>query len=440
MRRSPLAIKLMMICLLLLASGLLSSLYASQLVVVAELSDNIHSVTAGFVSRAIDIAEKEGASLFILRLNTPGGLDQAMRDIILKIINAKVPVVVFVAPSGARAASAGFFILISADVAVMAPGTNTGAAHPVSALPFVKIDKKMEAKIVNDAVAYIKGIAEKRGRPLSLVEKAVRKSASFSANEALSSHLIDLIANNEGELLKKLNGRRIKKFNGEEVVLHLGNPRLEVIRMDARERLLSTISQPFITFILLAIGVLGIYFELVHPGFVFPGVVGAICLILAFFAFQIIPVNYAGVLLIILALIFFILEVKVVSYGMLTVAGIISMILGSLMLIKAPIPEMRIPLSLIIPVALAVAFIVTFLLRLVIRAHRKPVATGAEGLQGEIGEAKTDISPEGTVFIHGEIWRAYSGKRIKKGEKVRVIGMRGLVLSVEPIDEGSRED
>jgi membrane-bound serine protease (ClpP class) len=429
----------LVVSFILLVGGFFS-LYASELVVVAELSDNIHSVTAGFVSRTLSIAEKEDASLFVLKLNTPGGLDQPMREIIVKIMNSRVPVVVFVSPSGARAASAGFFILMSSDIAVMAPGTNTGAAHPVSALPFVKIEKEMEEKIVNDAVAYIKGIAEKRGRPLSLVEKAVRKSTSFTAEEALSLNLIDLISTSEEDLFRNLNGRVIKRSNDEEVILNLDNPRVKMVEMDARERLLSTISHPFITFVLLAIGLLGIYFELVHPGFIFPGVVGAISLVLAFFAFQIIPINYAGLLLIILALIFFILEVKVVSYGMLTVAGIISMILGSLMLIKAPIPEMRVPLSLVISIALSVAFIVTFLLRLVIVAHTKPVATGAEGLIGEIGEAKTTLATNGTVFIHGEIWQAYSKKKVQKGEKVRVVGVKGLLLSVEPVEQGSTKD
>ena len=420
--------------LFLLASLSLAEAPFSKVTAIA-VEDNIQSVTAEFITSSIEKADKEKAELFILRLNTPGGLDPAMRAIITKILNCRTPVVVFVGPSGARAASAGFFIIIASDVAVMAAGTNTGAAHPGSAIPFVKMEKEMIQKVENDAVAYIKSIAEKRGRNTALAEAAIRKSRSFTAKEALKEGLIDYICQDEEQIIQQLDKKMVQKFDGRQVRLNLENYRVERLELSFRQRVLSVISQPFITFILLAMGILGLYYELAHPGLIFPGVMGAICLIMAFFAFQILPINYAGLLLIILAIIFFILEVKVTSYGMLTVAGIISMILGSMMLIKSPYPAMRIPLMLIIPVTIAVALITTFLLRLVILAHSRPVTTGQAGLIDETGVTRSALDPEGQVFIHGELWKASSNEKIPKGIKVRIIGINGLTLEVERLKE-----
>ena len=408
-------------------------------VVLIRLEDNIHSVTAQFITQSIDKADREQAELVVVQLHTPGGLDQAMRDIISKILNSSTPVAVYVAPSGARAASAGFFILEASDIAAMAPGTNTGAAHPVPALPFVKLEETEMSKVVNDAVAYLSSIVAKRGRNEELAKEAITESRSFTPEEALQGGLIDYICSNIQELLRVLNGKRVTKFNGREVTLNLDSYTIEEMGMSARQRVLSVISQPFVTFILLAIGLIGLYFELTHPGLVFPGVLGAICLVLAFFAFQILPVNYAGLVLIFLAIIFFILEVKVTSYGMLTVAGIISMVFGSMMLISGPIPEMRVPLMLIIPLSLAIAFITTFLLRLVVIAHRKRVTTGDAGLIGEIGVVTQRLNPEGKVFVHGEIWRAVvsKGGSLSKGSKVKVVKVKGLTIEVEGWSEES---
>ncbi len=404
-------------------------------VIAITLEDNIHSVTAEFIINAIEKADKEKAELFILQLNTPGGLDQAMRSIIKKMLNCRTPVVVFVGPSGARAASAGFFILMASDIAVMASGTNTGAAHPVSAIPFVKIENEMAEKVVNDAVAYLKSIVDKRGRNTKLAEEAIRKSRSFIDKEALQEGLIDYICQNEEEIISRLHNKSIMKFNGEEIRLYLDNYRIERLELTLRQRILSAISQPFVTFILLALALIGLYYEISNPGLIFPGVIGGICLVLVFFAFQVLPVNFVGLLLIALAIIFFILEVKITSYGMLTVAGIISLILGSMMLIKSPYPAMRIPLMAIIPIAIAMGLITTFLLRLVIIAHTKPVSTGAAGLLNEIGITRNKIDPEGKVFVHGEFWKAVSKEKLPKGVKVKIIGVKGLALEVERLKE-----
>jgi len=409
-------------------------------IVLIKLEDNIHSVSAQFITQSIDKADRERAELVVLQLYTPGGLDQAMRDIISKILNSYTPVAVYVAPSGARAASAGFFIVIASDIAAMAPGTNTGAAHPVPAIPFVEVKETDMQKVVNDAVAYLSSIAAKRGRDVELAEKAITESRSFTAEEALQAGLIDYICSDMQELLRVLNGKTVTKFNDQEVTLNLDSYIIEEMGMTARQRVLSAISQPFITFILLAIGLIGLYYELTHPGFILPGVLGAICLVLAFFAFQILPVNYAGLVLIFLAIVFFILEVKVTSYGMLTVAGIISMIFGSMMLISGPIPEMRVPLKLIIPISLAIAFITTFLFRLVVIAHRKKVTTGGAGLVGEIGVVTQELNPEGKVFVHGEIWKAVvsKGGSLPKGSKIKVVKVKGMTIEVEGWSEGSR--
>lgn len=382
----------------------------------------IHPVTSEYIRNSIDRAEKENAHLIIISLNTPGGLDSSMREIIERILSSEVPVAAYVTPSGGRSASAGFFIAIACDIFVMAPGTNTGAAHPVGvSITGQQMDKTMEEKVTHDAASYIKSIAEKRGRNTKMAEDAVRKSLSYTEKEALEGNLIDLIANNEQEIIDYFNGRSIKRFNGEELLLELEGDEITEISMSARQKFLLTISNPNLAYILFMIGLLGLYFEFSNPGAIIPGVVGAISLLLAIFAFQILPINYVGLMLILLAIGLFILEIKIQSYGILSIGGIISMIVGSTMLINSPIPELRPSLNFIIPVAIGVSLIIIFLIFITVRAHSKKASTGKEGLIGEIGTVQKNLNPEGTVFVHGEIWNAEAPEEIPKGAKVKVV-------------------
>ncbi|NOR53487.1 MAG: nodulation protein NfeD [Candidatus Aminicenantes bacterium] len=392
----------------------------------------IHPITSEYIRKTIDRAEKENASLVIINLNTPGGLDTSMREIIEKILNSKVPIAAYVNPSGARNASAGFFIAIACDIFVMSPGTNTGAAHPVGvSLTGKSMDKTMEDKVTHDAAAYIKSIAEKRGRNIKLAEAAVRESLSYTEKEALEGNLIDLIAKNEQEIIEYFDGKRIKRFDGEEVLLKLKDEEIIDIPMTARQKFLITISNPNLAYILLMIGLLGLYFEFSNPGSILPGVLGGICLLIAIFSFQILPINYVGLTLILLAIGLFILEIKVQSYGILAIGGIIAMVIGSIMLIKAPIPELRPSLKFIIPVALGLSLIFIFLITLAVRAQMSKVRTGKEGLVGETGEARSVLDPEGKVFVHGELWDAEASEKIPKGTKVKVLEvMENLKIKV----------
>ncbi|MGB2843274.1 MAG: nodulation protein NfeD [Candidatus Aminicenantaceae bacterium] len=356
----------------------------------------IHPITSEYIRNTINKAEKENASLVIIVFNTPGGLDSSMREIIQRILSSKTPVVSFVSPSGARAASAGFFISIACDIFVMAPGTNTGVAHPVAvSLTGQSMDKTMEEKATNDAAAYIITLAEKRGRNTKLAEDAVRKSRAYTENEALKGNLIDLIAKNEQEIIEYFDGKRIKRFDGEEELLELKDEKITDIPMSARQKFLITISNPNLAYILLMLGLLGLYFEFSNPGAILPGVLGGIFLLLAIFSFQILPINYVGLILILLAIGLFILEIKIQSYGVLTAGGLTAMVIGSIMLIDAPIPELRPSLKFIIPVALGLSLIFIFLIVIAIRAHRNKVHTGKEGLVGEIGEVRSKLDPEG---------------------------------------------
>jgi membrane-bound serine protease (ClpP class) len=382
----------------------------------------IHPVTSEYIRKSIHKAEIENANLLILKLNTPGGLDTSMREIIEKILDSKVPVVTFVSPSGARAASAGFFIGVSSDIFVMAPGTNTGAAHPVGiSMTGQSMDETMAEKVTQDAVSYIKSIAEKRGRNVSMAEDAVRKSLSYTEQEAYKGNLIDLIAKDETEIVNQLNGKQIKRFDGSQITLSLEKEEIIDLPMSSRQKFLLTISNPNLAYILLMLGLLGLYFELSNPGAILPGVLGGICLLLAIFSFQILPINYVGLLLILLAIGLFILEIKIQSYGILSVGGIIAMLIGSIMLINAPIPELRPSLSFIIPIALGLSLIFIFLIFITVRAHMKKVYTGKEALIGQIGTASSHVNPEGKVFVLGEIWNAESSENIPKGSKVKII-------------------
>lgn len=414
---------------------LILSLYLQAKVFTITIKDPIHPVTAEYVLKSLEKAQKEGAHLLIIKINTPGGLDSSMREIIEGIVTSSVPVAAYVSPYGARAASAGFFISIACDIFAMAPGTSTGAAHPVSiGLGNQGQDKTMEEKVTHDAAAYIRTLAEKRGRNVQMAEDAVRKSLSYTEQEALKGKIIDLIANSEQELVKSLDGWKIKRFNGQVEELNLRDQVIEEIPMTFRQKLLMTIANPNLAYILLMIGLLGLYFEFANPGAVLPGVFGGISLLLAFFSFQILPVNYVGLLLILLGTFLFVLEVKVHSYGALTMGGIISLVLGSIMLIKAPVPELRPSLRFIIPVALGVSLVFVFLVYLVIKAQARKTITGKEGMVGETGTALTSISPEGQVFVHGEIWRAISEQPINRGDRIQVIQvMDHLTLKVKKI-------
>jgi membrane-bound serine protease (ClpP class) len=358
-----------------------------------------------------------------------------MREIITKIVNSKVPVATYVGPSGARAASAGFFIAVASDLFFMAPGTSTGAAHPVGiSLLGQGMDKTQEEKVTQDAVAYIKTLAEKRGRNVSAAADAVSKSVSYTEKEALEKGLVNLVARNDQEIIDYLDGRTITRFAGETLSLRLRGETIIDYPMSARQKFLLTISNPNLAYILLMIGLLGLYFEFAHPGAILPGVLGGISLLLAIFSFQILPINYVGLLLILLAIGLFILEVKVHSYGILAAGGVAAMVIGSMMLINSPVPELRPSLKLIIPLALSLSLIFLFLVFLVVRAHGRKVHTGKEGLIGEIGLAQTDLNPEGKVFVHGELWNAEGTSLIPKGSRVKVIRvLDSLKIRVEKV-------
>ncbi|HXI10010.1 MAG TPA: nodulation protein NfeD [Thermodesulfobacteriota bacterium] len=390
----------------------------------------INPVVAEFISDSISGAEAAKAEALIIQLDTPGGLDLSMRDIIKHIFSSDVPVVVYVAPAGSRAASAGVFITYAANIAAMAPGTNIGSAHPV-AMGGGQMDETMMKKVENDAVAYIKSIAAKRKRNAAWAEKAVRESVNITADEALKLNIIDIVADSREDLIKKLDGRKVELASGERVIKTKGAKVVEV-EMSWRSRVLQAITNPNVAYILMVIGIMGLYFELSNPGAVLPGVIGAICLVLAFYAFQSLSVNYAGLLLIALALIFFIAEVKVVSYGLLTVAGIVSLILGSLMLFNSPAPFMRLSVWVLLPSVLLMTAFVVGTMYYAVRLHRRRPVSGAEGLVGEAGRAAGNIAAgsEGKVFVDGEYWNAVSDEEIRDGEEIRVTAVEGLHLKV----------
>ena len=397
------------------------------------LNAPIHPITSEYVVGAVRDAERANARLLVIGLNTPGGLDTSMREIIEAVVNAKIPIAAYVSPSGARAASAGFFIGVACDVFAMAPGTNTGAAHPVGiSLTGQSMDKTMEDKVTHDAASYIKTLASKRGRNVAMAEDAVRKSLSYTEEEALKGGLIDLIAKSDRDLIERLDGKVLKRFDGTESTLDLAGEAVVEVPMSFRQRFLLTISNPNLAYILLMIGLLGLYFEFANPGAVLPGVLGGISLLLAVFAFQILPINYVGLLLIVLAVALFVLEVKVHSYGVLSIGGIVAMIIGSMMLIDSPVPELRPSLRLIVPVAIGISLVCIFLVTLVIRAQARRAVTGREGMVGEIGTARTDLAPTGKIFVHGELWEAESDQPVRMGERVRVVEVeKSLKLKVK---------
>jgi membrane-bound serine protease (ClpP class) len=402
----------------------------------AEIDGIIHPVAAEYVRHTLDRADAAGAALVVFTLRTPGGLVDSTRDINNAIIRAKTPVAVFVGPSGNRAASAGFLITIAADVAAMAPGTHIGAAHPVSGSG-EKVDETMAKKMASDVAAYARTLAAQRKRNVALVEQAVTESRSFTEQEALAANppLIDLVANDVPDLIRKLDGKTITRFDGRSQTLHTAGAAIVFIPMTWEQRVLSAVAHPQVAYLLLTLGTLGLTIELWSPGAILPGVAGGICLLLAFFAFQVLPVSYAGVLLILFGLALLVLEVKVTSFGLLAVGGIVSLFLGSIMLIDSPLPELQVGLRLIVPVTLGISFVLLFLVRLAVQAQRLRPVTGVTGMLGETGEALTAIDPggRGTVRTHGEIWNAVADARVEAGDRVRVTAVDGLTLRVTPV-------
>ncbi|MFY9611759.1 MAG: nodulation protein NfeD [Blastocatellia bacterium] len=395
-----------------------------------KLDDQITPASAEIIAAAIARAERENAAALIITLNTPGGLDTSMREIVSRIDASRVPVIVYIAPSGARGASAGFIILLAADVAAMAPGTATGAAHPVMA-DGREIEKTMNEKIVNDAAALLRSHAEKRGRDPLIAETAIRESKSFTEREALEKHLIEIIARDETDLLAQLEGRTITRLDGTKEVLHVADQKVTEATPSLRQRLLLALADPRIAFVLFAIGALCVYFEFQHPGAIVPGVVGTLAVVLALYGFHMLPISATGVLLIVVAIGLFVLEAKVAGFGIFGLGGIVAAVVGSLILIDVPNPELRLPPSLVLAVVIPFALIMIFVLKLAIRARRAKVTTGIAGMIGLVGKAETAISPQGTVFVRGELWRARSQMNIARGEGVRVKGIEGLTLDVE---------
>jgi membrane-bound serine protease (ClpP class) len=395
-----------------------------------ELNDAIQPVTAEYVGRALELAAANHDQAVLIEINTPGGLVDSTREIIEKIVASPVPVIIYVTPSGSRAASAGFFILESADVAAMGPGTNTGAAHPV--ILGEKMDEVMKQKMENDAAALMRSVVAKRGRNVELAESAVLQSKSFTDQEALDKHLIDYIAPNEQDLFRQMKGKGFQRFDGKSVTLDLANEPVRDYRMTLKQRILTYIMDPNVAFILLAIGALALYAEFNHPGAVIPGTVGVVFILLAAFALNLLPVRFAAVAMIIGAFALFAAEAKFASHGVLTTGGIALLTLGGLFLVDAPIPEMRVHLATALAVSIPLGLITAFLMSIAVRARRNKVVTGEQGLIGEIGIAQTALAPAGKVFVHGELWDAVSTVPVSEGERIVVRQVDGLTLSVDP--------
>jgi len=396
---------------------------------VVELHGPIQAVSSHFVVDAMRSADAAGAPLLVLRIDTPGGFDSSMLEIVDAILNGRTPVAVFVSPAGARAASAGFIILMAADIAAMSPGTNAGAAHPVMA-GGGSMDEVMAKKVAEDAAAYLRGKVERRGRNAALAEEAVLKSRSFTEKEALEGHLIDLVVPDVPSLLLSLEGREIVRFDGAKAILHLKGEETRLVRMGPWQVVLSAIASPDAIFLLLLGALAGLGTELSHPGLVAPGVVGLICLILFLFAGETIPIHGAGVLLVLLGAGFFAAEIKLTSHGLLTAAGIASIILGAMMLVDAPVPEMRIRFLTLVPAALTAAGLSVGILRLATETRRHRPTTGSAGLLGAPGSAETPLDPEGWVRVGGELWRARASDKVGPGEAIVVTGLSGLELQV----------
>lgn len=422
-------------CKLCITSIFIVSLFLMPCIVDANevyairIQGTINPPMASFVNESIANAEKNGSEALLILLDTPGGLDTSMRDIIKGIMESNIPVIVYVYPSGARAASAGSVILLASHIAAMAPGTNAGAAHPVS-VGQEKADKVMMEKVTKDAEAYVRSIAKQRGRNEEWAAKSVKESASITATDAVEKNVADLVAASIDELLEKIDGKKVETKKGKIVLKTKGKKAAE-IAMPFKYKFLSYISDPNVAYILMMIGIYGILFEIYSPGTIFPGVIGGISLILALYSFQTLPISYAGLFLILLGVIFFILELKIVSHGALGIAGIISLVIGSIMLIDLPSSILSISYTTIIIVAVLTGIFFFGVLSYAIKAQLSRVTTGREGLIGEEGIAQTDVFHNGKVFIHGEIWNGKSDEQIPKGEKVIVTAVDGLIITVK---------
>lgn len=405
---------------------------------------NVVPGSADRILAALDDADREGDELVVIQLDTPGGLVTTMDDIVKRMLAAKTPIAVWVGPKGARAGSAGFFILIAADVAAMAPMTRAGAASTVFGIGQKSEDGDVLLRKANqDAAALARSIAEHRGRNVEACEKAVLSADAYTDRVALERGIIDLVAEDRDDLLRKLDGREVRRVDGSTTVLRTAGARFVETQVGLQHRVLEVIASPLVAYLLLLLGLAGLYVEFTHPGLVFPGVVGALCLLLFALAAQALPVSTIGVLLILLAIVMFVLEIKVVSYGMLTVGGVLCLVIGSLMLFQGPIPELRLPLGIVLPPSLALGLLCAVAVRLAVRAQRSSVETGVEGLRHEVGEVTQDLDPEGKVFVHGEIWNAVSSSgRLQRGTRVRVVKVEDLRILVEPVDaprpEGGR--
>ena len=413
----------------------------TPLVLELKLDGVVAPILATYIDEGLSDAARRHAALVLITMDTPGGLSDSMTDIIHHILDSPVPVAVYVSPSGARGASAGFLILLSADVAAMAPGTRAGAATPIMMTGWfsMPMDEVLRKKINNDATAFLRSFAEKRGRNPKLAETAITEARAFTEKEALDGHLIDLVAENKDELLRELNGREITRFNGSQVKLSLGTFTLDEFHLSARQKVLTRIVQPDALFLLLLVGALGLYTEFTHPGMVAPGVVGGICMVLALYAMELLPVNFAGVLLILLALVLFALEAKFTSHGVLLAGGIVSMLLGTVFLIRSPLVPAGVSIGVALAATLPFAFLTVFLMRLVLKSRRWKSATGKEEMVGEEGLVTIAVPAggEGMIRVHGELWRAFSKDRVEEGTKVRVLRVQGLKLEVEPIPAGA---
>jgi membrane-bound serine protease (ClpP class) len=419
-------------------------------VVELRIGDEVEPIMAEYIDGGIAEAARQHANLVLITMDTPGGLGTSMEDMIQHILASPVPVAVYVSPTGARGASAGFFILMSADVAAMAPGTHAGAASPLLEIGGVplNVDQTLKNKILNDATAFLRSYVGKRGRNAQIAETAVTDGKAFTDTEALNDKLIDLVANSPDDLLAKLNGQSIKRFDGSTTQLDLDHPQIVSMGMSARERFLSRIVQPDAFFILLIAGALGLYIEFTHPGMIAPGVIGAIALVLALFAMHILPVNFAGLLLIIVALGLFILEAKYTSHGVLAAGGIIAMLLGAFMLIRSPITGAGVSFGVALGTTVPCALVTIFLMRLVLRSRSWKQSTGAEELLGEPAEVTEAITAaeapgapasfQGMVRLHGELWRAVAPVAIPTGAQVRVVSVTGLTVHVMPAESGAR--
>jgi len=408
----------------------LATAAGAQTVTTLELDGVISPITVRLVSAAIERSRADGATALVILLDTPGGLERSMRSIVREMLNAPVPVVVYVSPTGARAASAGAFITIAAHVAAMAPATNIGAAHPVAAGGGA-VDKESMRKIENDAAAFIRSVARERGRNVDWAEKAVRTSVSATEREALKLGIIDLVADNLPQLLERIDGREVRTAAGP-VTLRTRGAVVRPVEIGWRDKFLAVITDPNVAYVLLMLGMLGLFFELANPGVILPGIIGGICLILAFFAFQTLPINWAGLLLILFGIVLLIAEIKVVSHGVLTIGGVIAILLGSVMLVNTSELPIRVSWTVIIPVVAVTAGIFVFAISAGVRAQMSRPTTGAAGLLSEVGEVKTAIDPEGAVLVRGELWTAVAnGPGIGVGERVRVVGVEGLKLRVE---------